>query len=133
MKFSLEPFVFGVVLLDALLVLGQFLERLGLLCVREPYILLGVPDFLGESRVLLEQLLDLFLEGLTFLVVRRHPILVLIHFLDDLLVLLGRESQVFLGFSDFSFQSLVLADKSLNSLLETVDGHAHGVQLLYLF
>ena len=40
---------FSVVLLDALFVLGEFLEGLRLLCVGKANVLLRVPDFLCES------------------------------------------------------------------------------------
>ena len=114
----LDAVVLGVVLLDALLVFGEFLEGLGLLGVGQTDILLGVPDFVSETGVLLEEFLDLLLEDFAFLVVVGDSVLVVVEFFDDLLVLLCRKSKILLSVSDFIAKSLVLSNKSLNSLLK---------------
>lgn len=114
---SFDAFILRVVLFDSLLVFCEFLEGFGLLSIRESYILLGISDFFCESRILLEQFLNLFLQGLTFLVICADSIFVFIEFLDYLLVLLGRQSEILLSFPDFSLKSIVLAHNLLHSVL----------------
>jgi len=119
----------SVVGVDAALVVIELGVELAHLVGRQSQVLLGPSHLLVEVGVLLEQVVDLLLEDVVLLVVAGNAAFVLVEFLDDLAVLIGRQSQVLLGAADLAVHGSVLADQLGDLLLQSADGLVHALDL----
>lgn len=116
-----------IVGVDPALVLVKFGVELAHLVGRESQVLLGVAHLLVETGVLLKQIVDLLLESVVLLVVGSDPVLVVVEFLRDLGVLVGRQTQVLLGVPHLVVDRGVLVHQASDFLLQCSDGLVHVI------
>ena len=101
--------------------------QLAHLTCRKSKILLSGPDFLAQASVFLEQIIHFLLEKVVFLFIGSNLVLILVQFLNNFVVLIGRKTQIFLGVSHLSVQASVFSNKLCDFLLQAANSLVHSV------
>jgi hypothetical protein len=132
LDFEAEHFRVFVVGGDLILVLVEFVVKFADLSCGESQVFLCGLHLAAQGRVFADKFLYFGFNDFVLLIVGGDPLFVVVEFVDDLLVLAGGQSQIFLRLPHVSVEAFVVVQQTGDLLLQGDDGFGHSFYFRHL-